>query len=316
MGFVQFVPLKLSEPGLPTISTGEPFPKEARVINEDGEDAAKKHGLPTNLNEAANAYRDQLSIALSMEMKRGRVYIDYTGVPEEQWENPPLNKLQEIHSDFRCRPFCVAPATHFFMGGVEIDVHAQTAIPGLFAAGEVAVGVHGANRHGGNALTECFVFGDIAGESAARYALGPGRERSNAHPTGGDFSWEDKTGRVRTLFRELQDLMWAHAGPIRNAESLREGLARISHLETQLTRLDVKGRSVALHEVSGSLLISKAIMRAALEREESRGAHYREDFPQRNDANWLKRILLKLDHETGDFILSYKALTPSNYTPS
>jgi len=241
-------------------------------------------------------------------MERGKVYLDYTGVPKQEWERPSLNRLQRINPDFRNRPFSIAPVVHFFMGGVEIDEGARTAIPGLFAAGEVTSGVHGANRVGGNALTECFVFGDIAGESAARYAMETHRRKLKRESVRERFPWKAGTAGARELFHEVQDLTWTHAGPIRNAESLREGLSGISRVERKLPTLEAAERSMELNEVKGSLLISKAIMKASLERKESRGAFYREDFPRRDDENWLRHILLKVDRETGDLVVSHQAV--------
>jgi len=285
-----------------------PIPRDARVIDSKGEDLIKKHGLQFDLNESILRYRDQFTLILSRETEKGKVYLDYTGVPEEKWENPPLNRLGKVNPDFRNRPFSIAPAVHFFMGGVEIDGRAQTAISGLFAAGEVISGVHGANRVGGNALTECLVFGDIAGESAARYAMGTSRGKPKRGMVRGKFQRKSETEGIKEVFREVQNLTWTHAGPIRNAKSLREGSSKIFEMEGRLTDLEAAGRSIELNEVKGSVLISKAIMRASLEREESRGAFYREDFPQRDDDNWLKNILLTLDGETGDFIVSHRPI--------
>lgn len=308
MEFVQCYPLGLAEPKLPSVVIYPPFPKEAKAINSQGEDIIKKHGLQFDLNESIVGYRDQFTLILSREMEGGKVYLDYTGVPGEQWERPPLNRLGRINPDFKKRPFSVAPVVHFFMGGVEIDERAQTAIPGLFAAGEVTSGVHGANRVGGNALTECFVFGDIAGESAARYAMGALRGKLKREMVRGKSPWKKGMGGIRELFREVQDLTWAHAGPIRNTKTLREGLSRASEMERRLDELEAAERSLELNEIKGSLLISKAIMRASLEREESRGAFYREDFPQRDDDHWLKNILVALDGETGDFTVSHRPI--------
>jgi succinate dehydrogenase / fumarate reductase flavoprotein subunit len=306
MEFVQCYPIGLAEPQLPSMIIYPPFPKEAKAIDSNGEDIIKKHGLEFDLNGSIIGYRDQFTLVLSREMEGGRVYLDYTGVPEKEWERPALSRLERMNPDFRKRPFSVAPVVHFFMGGVEIDEQTRTAIPGLFAAGEVTSGVHGANRTGGNALTECVVFGHIAGEYAARHAMAVHRGKRKSVMVGEMLPLKDETGKARELFREVQDLTWTHAGPIRNAESLREGLSRASEVEGRLAQLEAGGSSLELHEIKGGLLISKTIMKASLEREESRGAFYRDDFPERDDHNWLKHILLKVDGETGDFIVTHQ----------
>ena len=308
MEFVQCYPLGLAEPHVSPIIILPPFPKEAKAIDSKGEDLIKKRGLQFDLNESIVGYRDQFTLILSREMEEGKVYLDYTGVPGEKWEMPPLNRLGRINPDFKKRPFSIAPAVHFFMGGVEIDERAQTAIPGLFAAGEVTSGVHGANRVGGNALTECIVFGEIAGEAAARYAMEARRGKLKRQIVRGRFPRRNGTRGTRELFREVQDLTWTHAGPIRHAQSLREGLSRVSEMERELAELEAAETSLELIEVKGSLLVAKAIIRASLERQESRGAFYREDFPHMNDDNWLKNILLTLDGETGDFIVSHRSI--------
>jgi succinate dehydrogenase/fumarate reductase flavoprotein subunit len=308
MEFVQCYPLGLAEPQRAPAIIYPPYPKEAKAIDSQGQDLIKKHGLTFDLNESIVGYRDQFTLVLSRELERGKVYLDYTGVPEKEWERPALSRLVRINPDFRSRPFSVAPIVHFFMGGVEIDVRAQTAIPGLFAAGEATSGVHGANRAGGNALTECAVFGEVAGESAARYVMESRRGRSKRKVVDVKLPWKYRAGKARKLFHEVQALTWTHAGPIRNAESLQEGLSRVSEMEGRVAELEAAGNSLELNEVKGGLLMSKAIMRTSLEREESRGAFYREDFPERDDRNWLKNIILTLDGETGDFIVSHRPI--------
>ena len=306
MEFVQFYPLGLAEPHLPPLMVPPPIPKEGKAIDSEGQDIVEKHGLRFDLNEFIMEYRDQLTLILTTETERGKVYLDYTGVPEEKWETPRLNRFGRINPASRNRPFAVAPVVHFFMGGVEINEFAQTAIPGLFAAGEVTAGVHGANRIGGNALMECAVFGDIAGESAALYAMGVRRGKSKRGAVPGKFLWKEERKEVKELFLEVQDLTWTHAGPIRNGQSLQEGLSRVPEMEERLLELEADGKSLELNEVKGSVLISKAIMRASLEREESRGAFYREDFPQSDDDHWLKNIFLSLNGKTGDFIVTHR----------
>jgi succinate dehydrogenase/fumarate reductase flavoprotein subunit len=110
-------------------------------------------------------------------------------------------------------------------------------LQGLFAAGEVTPGVHGANREGGNSFTECIVFGEIAGASAAEYALRSPSVRS-AQETPiiirNPYEWKIRSEEEKDLFNQLQDVTWSHAGPIRNAETLREGLSRLNRMEEKM----------------------------------------------------------------------------------
>jgi len=306
MEFVQFYPIALAEPPLPPIVIQGIIPEEARIIDSSGEDLIKKHGLRFNLRESLMEYRDQFTLILTRELERGAVYVDCRAVQEEKWNKYFLNILARLNPDFRYRPFSVAPVAHFFMGGIEIDQHARTEIPGIFAAGEVTSGVHGANREGGNALTEGLVFGEVAGESAAQYAMANSRGKLIWQTPRDRIAWKDHAQEEKNLLRKVQDLTWTHAGPIRDARSLQKGLLGVSEIEQRLEDLETMGRSIGLNEVRSGLLVSKAIMRASLERKESRGAFYREDFPERDDANWLKNIILRLDSTRNDFIVSHR----------
>ena len=140
------------------------------MVTTSGEDILRKHGI-NDIYDAVIRSRDQFSAILYQESLTGPVYMDYRKVPVSLWGKQPLSLLTKLKFDFRRQPFAISPAAHFFMGGVGVDENAQTSLPGLFACGEVVSGLHGANRMGGNALTECLVFGRVAGRHAAQYAL-------------------------------------------------------------------------------------------------------------------------------------------------
>jgi aspartate oxidase len=127
------------------------------VINDGGEDVIEKYEIG-DLNEAIKTRRDDLSAALFNEDMRGSVYIDYRKVPSSAWGQHPLSLLSKIHFDFKNKPLSVSPAAHFFMGGVKINERCETSLEGLFAAGEVSGGVHGANRLASNSLLESVVL--------------------------------------------------------------------------------------------------------------------------------------------------------------
>jgi aspartate oxidase len=199
--FVQFSPFALGEPRLSSFLLYPPYPKDFRLFNEKGEDLLEKTNLQGDSSRAILTQWDRLSVVLYDACQNGDVFFDLTQVPEGAWEDYPLNFLKKSKFPFRDRPFLVSPAAHFFMGGVEMDEKAATSLPGLFAAGEVAWGIHGANRLGGNALAECAVFGTIGGQSAAEYAHQKERTQAPFHLFSGNVikKWDRK---VRSYLRK------------------------------------------------------------------------------------------------------------------
>jgi succinate dehydrogenase / fumarate reductase flavoprotein subunit len=199
--------------------------------------------------------------------------------------------------DISTTPMEVAPTAHYSMGGVRVDgeTHA-TDVAGLFAVGECASGVHGANRLGGNSLAECLVFGRIAGAEAARAsadldvqvrdrdAMDAAREEVDAMLArrGHEFA--------RPLQRALRDLMSEHCGVVRSEEGLRRGLRALDEIRDRTSTLEVRpdiaGYADLAHafDLHGSLLAARATLQCALERRETRGAHNRVDFPEQDPA--------------------------------
>ena len=194
------------------------------------------------------------------------------------------------------RPVKVAPICHFTMGGVAIDEWGQTDVEGLYAAGEVVGGVHGANRHGGNALTSALVFGARAGRRAAEYA----RETSAIKPSGFEEelqSYESLRGEgveAEELLERLRRLMWSKVGILREGEELREALREIGELREEAEEVKAETRREMLQalELPMALETAEMICRSALMRTESRGAHYRVDYPE-EDERWLRVIYLQ-----------------------
>jgi succinate dehydrogenase/fumarate reductase flavoprotein subunit len=307
--FVQFYPFALGEPRLSSFLLYPPYPKEARLFNEKGEDLFEKFNLPGDLNQAIVVQRDRLSIALYNASQEGDVFFDLTQVPQEKWEHYPFNFIKKSKFPFHERPFLVSPAVHFFMGGVEIDGKGATSLPGLFAAGEVVWGIHGANRLGGNALTECAVFGIIGGQSAAEYAHEKEKEQKPSPLFSEDFmkKWERKAraylrkrrgtfDRPIDLLQDLKDLAWRYASPVREEETLKEGLDRLASIEKKMEKVypatlkDLfKKRDLEI----GALLL-KAILKGSLLRRESRGSFFRKDFPHQDDTHWLQNTCYRL----------------------
>ena len=307
--FVQFYPFVLAEPRLSTFILFPPYPKETRMFNEKGEDLLERLGIRGDFYQAIITQRDRFSIALYEASQNGDVYFDLTQVPEEKWEHYPLNFLKKSKFPFRDRPFLISPAVHFFMGGVEIDENGRTTLPGLFAAGEVAWGIHGVNRHGGNALTECVVFGTIAGQSSVEYArMKENREKQLTLSEVLRRRWERKAkgyikskrgtfDHPRNLLKELKDLAWKYAGPARGGDSLREGLDRLDSIEKRIERVYPATLKDLFkkRDLENVALLVKAIFKGSLLRTESRGSFFRKDFPNQDDTNWMKNTCYRLE---------------------
>ena len=309
MEFVQFYPFVLAEPRLSSFILLPPYPKEIRLFNERGEDLFEKLNIGRDINRAVVTERDRVSIVLHQASQKGDVYFDLTQVSPEKWRCYPLNFLKKSRFPFNDRAFLVSPAVHFCMGGVEVDEHGRTALPGLFAAGEVTWGVHGANRMGGNALTECAVFGALAGRAAAEEVLQKGGIENPSHL----FSeaslkrWERRAGNylkrrrgamdaAGELMKSLKHLAWKFAGPIREESSIKEGLDQLVSLEKRIkgvypaTLKDLFRKK----NLDNMALIIRAILQGSLLREESRGSFFRKDFPNQDDQDWMKNTCYRL----------------------
>ena len=298
MEFAQFYPLSIAEPGLPVLLTSD----LGEFRNGRGEDIMAKHGIT---ERPAHRYaRDRLSLALFREIERDgqEVFIDLTGTPEEVWKADPYHRQNLELLQRRCgileRPVRIAPVAHFFMGGVATDVHGVTSIPGLFAAGEAVGGLHGANRLGGNALTECLVFGRRAGTAAAAWASGrslpaPGGLEALV-PAPAPGSPVADAGELRT---RLRDVMWRYGGISRDRAGLEKGRALLHDIAAEAARTRDVTKPLHLERFIEMQLAATAaglIVEAALRREESRGAHFREDFPETDDTGWLGHQTVRL----------------------
>jgi len=323
MEFVQFYPIMLAEKHLPSMIAYPPFSEKIRLINYSGEDILKKHNLG-NLNEAIRKKRDEFSGLLFNEALTGGVYMDFRGVPSSAWDKYPLNLYAKLKFDFCTKPVKVSPAVHFFMGGVETDESALTSLSGLFACGEVAWGLHGANRRGGNALTECLVMGRIAGQNAAGYgASSVQTERDDlklkkskiAAPASGPLEMTSRESRAKQangvsfkeLRQQIREVAWNNAGISRYEKGLRDGLAAVGKIDAQLNVIaprNVHEKRLKEDLLSASFVL-KAILVASLGRKESRGSFQRKDFPHEDNKNRQKNSCLSYDPEQGDFLLRY-----------
>lgn len=256
--------------------------------------------------------RDRVALAIATEIRESRgtprqaVYLSLAHLPNDLIaERLPrmLEQFRSVGVDITREPMEVAPTAHYSMGGIHVrpETHA-TDIPGLFAAGEVTAGVHGANRLGGNSLAECVVFGRIAASSAADWANGRGRSRLDPVGVTGALTaltqGNADPSAAPALAAELRNLMWSHAGLLRDGRILQRASSCIAELHTRSADLGARGlRGEALAaalDLPNLLLSADATVQSALRRTESRGAHQRTDFPE-TDPAWLRNILCRYD---------------------
>ena len=291
MEFIQYYPVVMAQDRLPAMMLNSPHPEGSRIINAAGEDLAVKYGI-ADINDAIRNRRDWLSAILFEEARQGAVLMDYRAVAAHHWERHPLVLLKDRRFDFRSRPVAISPAAHYVMGGVRIDETGATDLPGLCACGEVVWGLHGACRKGGNALAECLVFGRLAGQSAGRLALAARTpdwpEPVLATPVASAAG--RPAASPRELRQALRHLAWRHAGVVRSAVGLAEGLARLVALAPRIADLPTaSGRDArARHDLESMRGVLEAILRASQARCESRGCFLREDYADQDDVNWLK----------------------------
>jgi succinate dehydrogenase / fumarate reductase flavoprotein subunit len=207
----------------------------------------------------------------------------------------------------------IGPTTHYSMGGIRVDGDTQmSTLPGLFAAGEAAAGLHGANRLGGNSLSDLIVFGKRAGEYAAAFAKKEGAVRIDEQQVesavAGALAPFDRGSSGENPYAiqsDLQAMMQDLVGIVRQESEMREALKLIDGLRSRAARAGVAGHreyNNGWHtavDLPNLLTISEAIARAALERQESRGAHFREDFPAKSDAFATFNIVIEKDASGG-----------------
>jgi len=255
--------------------------------------------------------RDIVARAIYTEVKEGRgtprgaVYLDISHKPAP-FIRKKLAKMVKMMQDFQGvditkEPMEIAPTAHYAMGGIRVEPDtAMTSLSGLFATGEVASGVHGANRLGGNSLTDLVVFGNIAGKAAAEYAkaapaAAPDRAEIDAEYSRITTSFGRKDGISPAVVQEeVRELMWQHAAIERSAAGLEEGLAKLQALAKRAMAVsgDLRFNPGWLDylDAGNALVVCEAILRSALMRQESRGAHMRTDFPEMR-KDWKRNII-------------------------
>jgi L-aspartate oxidase len=305
MEFVQFHPTALAIKGAPRFLLSEALRGEGAVLrNIHLERFMKRYHEGQEL-----APRDVVARAITSEMHRTsspHVYLDMTSKPREFIEK----RFPRIYStcltyglDLASDLAPVRPAAHFMMGGVKADLWGHTSIPGLYAAGETGTtGVHGANRLASNSLLEGLVFGVRAGIAMIRDA--PGSKKTQGHlpgsPAPKTWNHSEKSPEkpkpkpaAAAALEKLREVMWKQVGILRSGKELKAAIETLAALE--IPRAEKEGRFE--HELRNLHALALLIARSALAREESRGSHYRSDFPYCDDDRLRKHSAVSKHHE-------------------
>jgi L-aspartate oxidase len=292
--FVQFHPTALNRAGAARFLISEALRGEgARLVNDRGEAFMRRYHPDADL-----APRDVVarSIAREAEQTGGPVFLTLAQLDAAYVRNrfPTIAAMcAQVGLDLARDPIPVGPAAHYMMGGVDTDVWGRTSVVGLFAAGEVAcTGLHGANRLASNSLLEGLVFGARAAVAMQEPPQAAGVKRDRVMAEGSWLRARGDAGRPHAISRgpsataAVRDLMWECAGLFRD----RDGLSRaVSALDAAAAAAYPATADGARHRNLAT--VARLIARAALRREESRGGHYRSDFPQRDDLHWKVHLV-------------------------
>src|SRR3984957_3283726 len=268
---------------------------------------------------------------------KAAVYLDVTHIPRETLDRK-LEGILEIYEKFlgvdpREEPMKVFPAMHYTMGGMWVNAEDQaTSVPGIYAAGECEYQYHGANRLGANSLVSCIFGGGIAGPAAAKYArnLEKGtaaidfgvfdRERQRQEGFNQALISNQGSENPITIWRELGEIMTEHVSVTRINKNLQGAHAKIRDLQARYHKINLSDRTKwsnqtlnFARELENMLILARVVTLGALQRNKSRGAHYKPDFPERDDANWLKTTRARFSD--GEIQLTYEPVDISQIPP-
>lgn len=297
MEFVQFFPIGHLAPRLVGMDPimWDPFRYKlgGRLLNSNGEEFMERYG--SREDGKYTATRDLATYAIHKEVQAGRgsphggAFLSFQHLGADALHNafgPIIERLAKNGIDLVNQAIEVSPIAHYHMGGIRVDQEMFSGVPGLFAAGEAVGGASGANRLSGNAISEALVFGDVAGRAAARHVdrIGHRPQAAGNTPVSPRFGQPTDQRAPNQIMYELQQLMWRKVGPFRDETGLTEALATIGQLQQELQQLVLPDDQVFAmqlfdwHETRAALQVAQCVTAAALRRQESRGAHQREDF--------------------------------------
>ncbi|CAH2573415.1 L-aspartate oxidase [Planktothrix agardhii CCAP 1459/11A] len=324
--FFQFHPTALTQPGAPRFLISEAVRGEgAHLIDSQG------HRFVFDYDERGElAPRDIVSRAIFSHLQKlrqipgansERVWLDLRSIPTEKIQHRFPNIIQVCQQwgvDILHEPIPVTPAAHYWMGGIVTNTQSQTSIPGLYVVGETAsTGVHGANRLASNSLLECLVFGAqmalIENLNFAETESGPGGSAPVSKSVSPASHWEEQYATIKTIRSNLPDVLWRSAGICRQSDHLQEGLIQVKAWSEEFLALPISQFLSTLHpnslaeletqeiahsdlkqwgETHNLLSIGELILKSAAFRLESRGGHYRQEYPQ-SDPSWKVHTLIQ-----------------------
>lgn len=321
MEFVQFITCTLSNPPSGVAAINSILNLGTYLLNIEGQRFMSRYD-PIRMEQAT---RDDLAIGIATEILEGRGFENEKGgyvlysikhLPDQIIRDNPITAFYSKKLVARLieqgSAMCF-PACHFYCGGIKINKKCETSLPGLYAAGEVCGGVHGANRLSGNAVTEILVEGKVVGKTVAEFVSE--RDFSEIKEENYEMlvqkifkpykNYSNKEGASAIELRKrIQKLAGKNVGVVRDEDLLKQAIHEIQEIKEQASLISLTNNQkiynrewIEALQVENMALTLEMIARSALVREESRGVHYRRDFPKLNNKNWLKNTVLKKNNK-------------------